>query len=134
MNHTVKGAAKRLLFSLAVLASLGGCAVYDTGYGGYGTYGGVSTYDYYGGPVYPAAPVYGYGPSPFYSGPAYVPAPVLQFNYRSGGGYRRHDGHGAGHGWRGGERRFHNGGNRGSHRSQGGAFRGRGLGNGHDRH
>ena len=59
MEHSVKGAAKRLLFSLTVLASLGGCAVYDAGYGGYGAYGGVSSYDYYGGPAYPVAPVYG---------------------------------------------------------------------------
>ena len=59
MDNSVKGAAKRLLFSLAVVASLGGCAVYDTGYagyGGYGSYAGVSSYDYYGGSVYPAAP------------------------------------------------------------------------------
>ena len=125
MDNSVKGAAKRLLFSLAVVASLGGCAVYDTGYagyGGYGSYAGVSSYDYYGGPVYPAAPAYGYGygyaPGPFYSGPAYVPAPVLQFNYRSGGGYRHYNGHG----WRGGDHGFHNSGNW----RQGGGFRGRG--------
>jgi hypothetical protein len=124
MENPVKRVARRLLISLTVIASIGGCAVYDAGYGGYGTYGGVSGYDYYSGPAYPVAPVYGYGPGPFYSGPAYVPGPVLQFNYRSGGGYRRHDGHG----WRGGEHRFHDRGNRGHHRSQGGAFRGRGPG------
>jgi hypothetical protein len=134
MDNSVKGAAKRLLFSLTVLASLGGCAVYDAGYGGYGTYGtygGVSGYDYYGGPVYPAAPVYGYGPGPFYSGPAYVPAPVLQFNYRSGGGYRRYGGHGPG--WRGGEH-FHEHGNWGQNPHHGGGFGGRGGDGGHGRH
>ena len=136
MDNSVKGAAKRLLFSLSIVASLGGCAVYDAGYGGYGgygtygTYGAVSGYDYYGGPAYPLAPVYGYGPGPYYAGPAYVPAPVLQFNYRSGGGYRRHDGYG----WRGGEHQFHDRGNWGRNRAQGGAFRGRGPDGGHGRH
>lgn len=128
MENSVKGAAKRLLFSLAVVASLGGCAVYDAGYGGYGAANG---YDYYGSPAYPVAPVYGYGPGPIYSGPAYVPAPVLQFNYRSGGGYRRHDGHG----WR---RDGHHSRHRGDwhgNRVQGGAHRGRGPGGGgHGRH
>jgi hypothetical protein len=57
MDTSVKGAAKRLLFSLAVIASLGGCAVYDAGYGGYGTYAGASAYNY-GAPVYPVAPGY----------------------------------------------------------------------------
>jgi hypothetical protein len=133
MDTSAKGAAKRLLFSLTVLASLGGCAVYDAGYGTYGGYSGVSGYDYYGGPAYPVAPVYGYGPGPFYSGPAYVPAPVLQFNYRSGGGYRRHDGPGPG--WRGGEHHFREHGNWGQNRRQGGAIRGRGPGgDGHGRH
>jgi hypothetical protein len=134
MDNSVKGAAKRLLFSLTVLASLGGCAVYDAGYG-YGAYGGVSSYDYYGGPAYPVAPVYGYGPAPIYSGPTYVPAPVLQFNYRSGG-HRRHDGHG--HDWRGREHRFHDRGDAGHHRGhgrvQGGGFRARGPGGGHGQH
>ena len=91
MATSVKGVAKRLLFSLTVLASLGGCAVYDAGYGGYDTYAGVSGYDYYGGAAYPVAPVYGYRPAPFYPAPVYVPPPVLQFNYRSGGHWR-HDG------------------------------------------
>lgn len=132
MNRSVKGAAKRLLFSLSVLASLGGCAVYDAGYGGYGTYAGASGYSYYNAPVYPVAPVYGYGPGPFYSGPAYVPAPVLQFNYRSGGGYRHHDGRGPG--WHGGEHGFHDRGNWGHNRGPGGGFRGRGPGGGHGQH
>jgi len=132
MDNSVKGAAKRLLFSLAVLAPLGGCAVYDAGYGGYGPYAGVGSYDYYGSPVYPAAPVYGYAPGAFYSAPVYVPPPVLQFNYRSGSGYWRHDGRG--HGWRGGEHQFHNGGNWGPNRAQGGGFRGRGPGGWHGQH
>lgn len=137
MENSVKRAAKRLLFSLTVIASLGGCAVYDAGYGGYSGYGGygnhgaVSGYEYYGSPVYPVAPVYGYGPGPIYSGPAYVPAPVLQFNYRSGGGYRRHDGHG----WRGDGHHSRNRGDRHGNRVQGGAHRGRGPGGeGHGRH
>ena len=131
MDNSVKGAAKRLLFSLTVLASLGGCAVYDAGYGGYGTYSG---YDYYGGPAYPVAPAYGYGPAPYpyYSAPTYVPAPVLQFNYRSGGGYWRHDGYRPG--WRGGEHRFRGHGNLGYDHRQGGAFRGRAPGDGSGRH
>lgn len=90
MNNSVKGVAKRLLFSLALLGSLGGCAVYDAGY----------SYPYYSDPVYPVAPAYGYGPAPLYAAPpVYVPPPVFRFDYRSGGGYRWHDG---GHGWRGG--------------------------------
>ena len=92
MDNPVKGAAKRLLLSLSVIASLGGCAVYDAGYGGYGnysgysTYGAVNRYDYYGAPAYPVSPVYGYGPGPFYSGPAYVPAPVLLSYVMANGG------------------------------------------------
>jgi len=88
MKNLVKGAAKRLLFSLAVVTTLGGCAVYDAGYG----------YPYYDDSVYSAAPVYGYGPysygpAPLYTAPPlYVPPPVLQFNYRSWGGHHWHDG------------------------------------------
>jgi hypothetical protein len=115
MNKSVEGVAKRLLFSLAVLGALGGCAVYDTGYN-YPYYGGASYTD----PVYPAAPVYGYGPAPLYpSAPLYVPPPVFRFDYRSGGGHRWHDG---GHGGHGGHN-WHNGGaphwRGGGHRPQG---------------
>lgn len=133
MKNSAKGVAKRLLFSLAVLASLGGCAVYDAGYGGYGTYGAYSGYSssYYGDPVYPAAPVYGYGAAPFYAAPHYLPNPVLQFNFRSGGGYRHHDG--GRHGWRGGDHRFHDGHGRGQHRGHRGEGRGDGRRGGHDR-
>ena len=110
MNNSVKGVAKRLLLSLAALAAvgaLGGCAVYDTGYG-YPYYGG----SYYTDPLYPSAPVYGYGPAPLYSAPpVYVPPPVFRFDYRSGGGRRWHDGghrwHDGGHGWRNGGQRPH---------------------------
>jgi hypothetical protein len=95
MNKSVEGVAKRLLFSLTVLGTLGGCAVYDTGYN-YPYYGGA----YYTDPVYPAAPVYGYGPAPLYpAAPLYVPPPVFRFDYRSGGGHRWHDG---GHNWHNG--------------------------------
>ncbi len=131
MKTSAKGVAKRLLFSLFVAASLGGCAVYDPGYGGYGAYGAYSGYSYYGDPVHPVAPVYGYGPAPFYAAPHYLPNPVLQFNYRSGGGYRRHDG--GGRGWRGGDHRFHDGRDRGQHRGQRGEGRGDGRRGGHDR-
>ena len=133
MKNPATGAAKRLLFSLFVVASLSGCAVYDPGYGAYGGYGGYGGYSgysgysspsYYGAPVYPAAPVYGYGVAPFYAAPSYVPNPVLQFNYRSGGGHRHHDG--GSHGWRGGERRAHEWGNRGQNHGPRSEGRGRG--------
>ena len=85
MDKYMKGAAKRLTFSLIITSTLGGCAVY--------------------GPAYPP---YGYNDSdPYYAQPAYA-APVyigpplfLNFGlqYRSGGG-----GHG-GRGFRGGGRR-----------------------------
>ena len=127
MKTSVPGAAKRLLFSLFIVASLGGCAVYDSGYGaygygGYGGYGAYNGYPYYSDPV---GPGYGYGLAPFYAAPGYIPNPVLQFNYRSGGGYRRHDG--GGRGWRGGERHFQDGRTRGQNRG------GRGDGGGRSR-
>ena len=110
MKNPVESKTRRLL-PLLLLAALGGCAVYDPGYG-YGNYGGYAgyssgVYPYYGDPIYPAAPLYGYGPGPYYSVPGYLPAPVLQFNYRNGGGYRHHDGRGPG--WRGGDRGFRGG-------------------------
>ena len=80
----MKGAAKRLTFSLIIASTLGGCAVYAPPYG-----------------YYDNAPYYG---QPVYSGPAYVGPPVfLNFGlqYRSGGG-RSH----------GGDRRFRGGGHR----------------------
>jgi hypothetical protein len=107
MNNSVEGVAKRLLLSLAALGALGGCAVYDSGYS-YPYYGG----NYYTDPLYPAAPVYGYGAAPFYSAPpVYVPPPVFRFDYRSGGAYRWHDG---GHGWHngGGHQHWRDGGQR----------------------
>lgn len=87
MNQYLLGAAKRLTFSLLLASTLGGCAVYDTGYaGGYGYDG------------YPYA-------APAYSGmPYYVGPPVslgLWFDGRSGG-------HGGYHGHRGGG--YHGGG------------------------
>jgi hypothetical protein len=115
MKNSVKGVAKRLLFSLAVLGGLGGCAVYDSGYS-YPYYGT----SYYSDPVYPAAPVYGYGPAPLYTAPpVYVPPPVFRFDYRSGGGHRWHDGghrrrDGGAHHWRngGGGHHWRDGGHR----------------------
>ena len=87
MKQHLKGAAKRLTFSLLVASSLAGCAIYEPGYPGY------SSYDPYG---------YGYG-APAYSGvPYYVGPPVsldLWFSSYHGG----HRGHYGGHrgGWSG---------------------------------
>jgi hypothetical protein len=72
MNQHLQRAAKRLVFSLFVAATLGGCAIYEPGYpGGYAPYG---TYPYW---------------QPAYSGvPYYVGPPVsldLWFDARSGG-------------------------------------------------
>ena len=85
MNVILKGAAKRLTFSLLVATTLGGCAVYDPGY-----YAGYPAYD----------PYYAYG-APAYSGaPYYVGPPIaLDLWWVGGGGY----GHGH-HGFRGGHR------------------------------
>lgn len=79
MDKYMKGAAKRLTFSLIIASTLGGCAVYAPPYGYYDA----DPY-YYGQPVY-SAPAY----------PAYIGPPVfLNFGlqYRSGGG-RFHGGH-----------------------------------------
>ena len=77
MNMHVRGAAKRLIFSLIVASTLAGCAVYQLGYPGY------------------AVDPYPYG-TPFYSGvPYYVGPPVslgLWYGAR-GGGHRGHRGH-----------------------------------------
>lgn len=90
MNTILKGAAKRLTFSLIIATSLGGCAVYDPGY-----YPGYSTYDpYYGAPAYAGAP--------YYVGP---PISLDLWWVGDGGGHRH--GH---HGFRGG----HHGGDRGA--------------------
>lgn len=83
--NILKGAAKRLTFSLAIAASLGGCAVYDPGYYGYSNY---DPYYAYGAPVYSGAP--------YYVGP---PISLDLFWVGGGGGY----GHGH-HGFRGGHR------------------------------
>ena len=84
MKTILKGAAKRLTFSLILATTLGGCAVYEPGYPGY------SAYD-----------PYGYG-APAYSGvPYYVGPPVsLDLWWFDGGGrgccYGHH--HGGFHG------------------------------------
>lgn len=110
MKNPVEGVAKRLLFSLAVLGALGGCAVYDTGYN-YPYYNGA----YYTDPYYPGGAAYGYGAGPLYPGGAlYLAPPAFRFDYHSGGGYYRHN---RGHGWHNGGG-LHNGG--GSHHWNGG--------------
>lgn len=84
MDKYMKGAAKRLTFSLIVASTLGGCAVYAPPYGYY------DNDPYYGQPVY-SAPVY-IGPPVFLN---------FGFQYRSGGGRF----HGGGRGFRGGGHR-----------------------------
>lgn len=104
MNLQIKGAAKRLTFSLLLASSLAGCVAYAPPYAAYDT-----TY----------APAYGYSAYPAYSYggyshgyPAYVYPPVtlgLGFSYYDRGprdyGRARHHGwgrHHGGHQWRGG--------------------------------
>lgn len=68
MKNVIKGAAKRLAFSLLAMFVLGGCAVYGPGYDG-------PYADRYGEPYYVRP---GYAPYPAYFGP-----PVyLNFEYR----------------------------------------------------
>jgi hypothetical protein len=94
MNTLTKGAAKRPIISLLLLALLTGCAVYDPGYPyspAYGSAYGTSPYDSYPYGAYPYGP-YGadvYGP-PYYSGPA------VQFGFGFRGErqwHHRGDGH-----------------------------------------
>jgi hypothetical protein len=125
MNLQIKGAAKRLTFSLVLAAGLGGCVAYGPPYATYdGAY--VPAYGY---SSYSAYPYYGAYP---YASPAYAYPPVtlgLGFSYYDRGS--RHYGHGhhhgrghyhGGHGWRG-----HHGGHGGRHHG------GRGHGRGHPR-
>lgn len=103
MNQHAKGAAKRLLFSLAVAASLAGCAVYEPYPAAYGSYGGYGGYAPYGSASYTP---YNYpysAATPYYVGP-----PVsldLWFGSFHGGGHGGHRGRGWGHGWSRGGRR-----------------------------
>lgn len=88
MRQQSKIAVKRLALSLLAATALGGCAVYEPGYPGYG-YG----YDpyYYGAPAYSGVP--------YYVGP-----PVslgLWFDARGGGHGGHHGGPGRGWGGRG---------------------------------
>lgn len=94
MNQHLKGAAKRLTFSLLVATALGGCAIYEPGYAGYAPYDN-----------------YPYG-QPAYSGlPYYVGPPIslgLSFESYHRHGHRgfhggRHGGHHGG--WHGGRGR-----------------------------
>ena len=81
MTQILKGAAKRLIFSLVTLSALGGCAVYgppNPGPYAYGTGGN-------GGAVYVAPPVY--AAQPYYYNPLFVGPPVsLNFGFWGGGG------------------------------------------------
>lgn len=105
MTQTLKGAAKRLTFSLLALSALGGCAVYPANPGpyAYGTANGQAVYT--APPVYATPPVYA---APYYYDPVYVGPPVFfNFGFSSWGGHRgggrgfgggRGGGHGGGHG------------------------------------
>src|SRR3982074_3528536 len=103
MNRFLTDTAERLTLSIAIATSVGGCAVYDSGYAGYGP-----PYPY-SQPAY-AYPAYAY--PPVYSAvPAYIGPPVYfgfgyqsEYRYRWGGhhhhGHFRGDGrghHGGGH-------------------------------------
>lgn len=108
MNLHLKGAAKRLLFSLTVAASLAGCAVYEPYPATYTTY---DPYGYrypYGQGVYPGVP-------------HYVGPPVtlgLWFESQRGHGFRGHHGHRRhpGFGHRGGGPGHHGSWGHGGHR------------------
>ena len=92
MNTITKGAAKRPIISLLLLALLTGCAVYDPGYPYSSAYG--STYDTYPYGAYPYGP-YGadvYGP-PYYSGPAVQ----FGFGFRGERSWHHHDRRDYGH-------------------------------------
>ncbi|MDW5442311.1 hypothetical protein [Polaromonas sp. SM01] len=99
MTQYLKGAAKRLTFSLVALSALSGCAVYGPAPGvpyAYGT-------DANGQIVYAVPPVYA---APYYDpyfSPAYIGPPVF-FNFGFWGG---------GRGGRGGGRGGHGGGGHG---------------------
>lgn len=96
MKTFIKGAAKRLIFSLGALSALGGCAVYPANPGPY-AYGT----DAYGQTVYAAPPpVYA---APYYN-PVYVGPPV-SLNFGFWGGGRGHGGGGRGGGGHGGGHR-----------------------------
>lgn len=91
MNNFMKGAAKRLIFSLGVVSALGGCAVYGPV--------GPAPYPYatgaYGEAVYPVAPVYAspYAYSPYYYDPLFIGPPVFfNLGVSARGGHRFHDG------------------------------------------
>ncbi|ABD68056.1 conserved hypothetical protein [Rhodoferax ferrireducens T118] len=79
MKPSIKGAAKRLTFSLFVVSALGGCAVYGPVAPGPYTY----TTDAYGQPVYATPPVSAYPYySPYYYDPVYIAPPVsLNFGF-----------------------------------------------------
>jgi hypothetical protein len=97
MDVLTKGAAKRLILSLAVSIGLGGCAVYDAppyAYDSYPyTYG---TYPYTYGPY---GYNYGYG-YPAYAGPPVSLGLTLGYYGHSGGHYHGHHGHWGHHGHR----------------------------------
>lgn len=59
MDKQLKGAAKRLIFSLLVATMLSGCAIYEPAYPGYAPYQPYpyGSYAYPGGPYYVGPPV-----------------------------------------------------------------------------
>ena len=111
MNSTLKGVAKRLTFSLALLSVLGGCAVYGPANPGPYAYGT----DAYGQPVYTAPYYYPYSyPTyyPYYYDPFYIGPPAF-FNFGFRGGHRDHDHDRGFRGGRGGGFRGDRGGSHG---------------------
>jgi len=97
MKQSIKGAAKRLTFSLLVVSALGGCAVYGPAAPGPYTY----ATDAYGQPVYVEPPVNAYPYYyPYYYDPVYIGPPVsFSFGFPLWGGHRSFD-----RGFRGGPR------------------------------
>lgn len=97
MNISMKGVAKRLIFSLVVASALGGCAVYEPV--------GSVPYTYANGRAVTVAPAvaagsysypysypyssYYYPYSPYYYDPWFVGPPVyFNFGFHSSGGHR----------------------------------------------
>ena len=90
MSTAAKGAAKRPIISLFLLALLTGCAVYDPGYPYSPLYG--SSYDTYPYGTYPYGP---YGADVY--GPPFYPGPAVQFGFGGERHWHHHAHRGDGH-------------------------------------